>query len=304
MSAQNMAIRRSVLAFALWLLIAIYSAARILQVLPGKVPMLTVVALHVLPPLLFALTHGAMFYRLRSILAFVAICVVVAAVFEYVGVKTGFPFGHYYFTDLMGPKLCGVPILLGLAYVGMGYLSWMLAVAILGGPRNSLTGSTVTMVPLIAAFIMVAWDLSQDPVWSTILHAWIWVDGGAYFGVPITNFFGWYLTMYVIYWLFALFLKGRSIGPTRLPSYYWHQAILFYAVCAVGNILIALSPAVPSVVSDPSGAQWRGHDITTATVLVSILVMGSFALLAAVRLTGEESRDLVPATVQSSRPRR
>jgi len=38
------------------------------------------------------------------------------------GVRTGFPFGHYSFTNLMGPKLFAVPILLGLAYVGMAYM--------------------------------------------------------------------------------------------------------------------------------------------------------------------------------------
>jgi putative membrane protein len=46
---------------------------------------------------------------------------------------------------------------------------------------------------------MVAWDLSMDPVWSTVMHSWIWLQGGAYFGVPVSNFLGWYLTVYVIY---------------------------------------------------------------------------------------------------------
>jgi hypothetical protein len=52
----------------LWALIILYAAARVLQVFPGRVPMLAVVALHVLPPALFALIHGAMFYRARHTL--------------------------------------------------------------------------------------------------------------------------------------------------------------------------------------------------------------------------------------------
>src|ERR1700747_2673261 len=140
-SVEGMAGRRSFLTFVLWLLIALYPAARILQIFPGNVPMFAVVSLHVLPPLVFSLIHGAMFCRVRGILAFVSICLVIGGVFEYVGVRTGFPFGHYYFTDLMGPKLSVVPIFLGLAYVGMGYLSWMLAVIILGGVRNPISGS-------------------------------------------------------------------------------------------------------------------------------------------------------------------
>jgi len=40
---------------------------------------------------------------------------------------------------------------------------------------------------------MTAWDLSMDPVWAEIYHAWVWRDGEAYYGVPISNFFGWLL---------------------------------------------------------------------------------------------------------------
>jgi uncharacterized membrane protein len=201
-----------------------------------------------------------------------------------VGVLTGFPFGRYYFTGLMGPKLFLVPVQLGLAYLGMAYLSWTLARVILGGMRKPLDGSQVLTLPLVAAFLMVAWDFSQDPVWSTILRLWIWQRGGAYFGVPVSNFLGWYLTVYVFYQLFALYLRGRSTGPAPLPSSYWRLAILFYAMSAAGNILLAFSHAGPSVVSDPTGAQWKVSDITGACALVSIFVMGAFALMAWVRL--------------------
>jgi uncharacterized membrane protein len=105
------------LAVAFGSLAALYAAARVFQILPGKLPMVAVVALHVLPLLIFALIHGVMLYRLTGILAFFAICLVVGNAFENLGVATGFPFGRYYFTDAMGPKLFQVPILLGLAYV-------------------------------------------------------------------------------------------------------------------------------------------------------------------------------------------
>lgn len=272
----------------LWALIALYSAARVLQVLPGKVPMLAVVALHVIPPVAFALIHGTISYRIRGIGVFIALCLVVGNVLENVGVLTGFPYGHYYFTDVMGPKLFAVPIFLGLAYVGMAYLSWTLARLILGDIPNSLTGSRVVTLPLIAAFIMVAWDLSQDPVWATILHLWIWGQGGAYFGVPVSNFLGWYLCVYVIFQLFALYLRGRSTGLHPLPSSYWRLAVLFYAASAAGNILLVIPRAGPSVVTDPAGVQWRVSDITGTCALISIFTMGAFALLAWARLSYQD----------------
>jgi uncharacterized membrane protein len=275
--------------FVLWALLMLYAFARVLQVFPGEVPLVAVVALHVLPPIVFALIHGAMFYRTRGIFIFFAICLVVGNIFENVGVRTGFPFGSYYFTDLMGPKVFAVPIQLGLAYLGMAYLSWTLARVILGNLRSPVTGSRVVTLPLIAAFVMVAWDFSQDPVWSTVLHLWIWRQGGAYFGVPASNFLGWYLTVYVFYQLFALHLQGRSTKPDPLPPSYWNVAILFYAVSAAGNILLVIPRPIISVVSDPSGTQWKVSDITRTCAVISVLTMGAFAALARVRLADQKA---------------
>ncbi len=141
--AESIVKRQLFTTLVLWSLIVVYASARFLQAFPGRVPMLAIVALHVLPPLLFAFLHGAMLYGLRGILTFFALCVAIGGLIETFGVLTGFPFGHYYFTDVMGPKIFVVPIFLGLAYVGMGYLSWTLASVILGALPNSLTGSRV-----------------------------------------------------------------------------------------------------------------------------------------------------------------
>src|SRR4029077_6601566 len=214
--ANEAAENRSAVNLALWVLIALYAGARVLQVFPGKVPMLAVVALHVLVPFVFALFRGGTLYRMRGILIFVAICLVVGNIFENVGVRSGFSFGRYYFTDLMGPKIFVVPVFLGLAYVGMAYLSWTLGRVILGGAWSPLAGARVVTAPLVAGLIMVAWDFSMEPVWSTVLHGWIWVEGGAYFGVPVSNFLGWYLTVYVIFQCFAVYLRGRATSGARL----------------------------------------------------------------------------------------
>jgi uncharacterized membrane protein len=282
--ANEAAENRGAINVALWVLIALYAGARVSQVFPGKVPMLAVVALHVLVPFVFALIHGGMLYRVRGILIFVAICLVVGNIFENVGVRSGFPFGRYDFTDLMGPKIFAVPVFLGLAYVGMAYLSWTLGRLILGGARSPLAGARVVTAPLVAALIMVGWDSSMEPVWSTVLHGWIWLEGGAYFGVPVSNFLGWYLTVYVIFQCFAVYLRGRATGGARLGTGYWKMAIIFYAVSAAGNVLVAIPRPVAAVVTDASGAQWKVSEITMACALASIFIMGGFAALAWARL--------------------
>jgi uncharacterized membrane protein len=276
---------------ALWMLLAVYAISRVLQVYPGPVPMLGVVILHVVPAALFALVHGSVAYRLRTMLVFLFICLVVGNVFENVGVRTGFPYGPYYFTNLMGPRILEVPIFLGLAYVGMAYVSWTLARLILGIAERPLTGAQIIILPLTAAVIMVAWDFCMDPVWSTILHAWIWLRGGSYFGVPVSNFVGWYLGVYVIYQIFALYLSGRPVPSASLPAHFWGLAVVFYSVSAAGNLLLLFTrPGVSNIV-DNGGNSWRVSDILAATALSSIFSMGGFALAAWARLaTGNGGR--------------
>jgi len=271
-----------------WGLIVCYSVARVLQLFSGRVPLSVVVALHVFLPVVFALIHGAQSYRWRGILTFVGISLVTGNIFENLGVRTGFPYGHYYFTEVMGPKLFAVPIMMGFAYVGMGYLCWTLAWLILGKVQDPLIGYRLVTLPLVAAFLMVAWDLSQEPIWATILHCWIWVQGGAYFGVPLSNFFGWYLANYFIFQLFALYWRGRSLNPGVRSRRYWYQAVILYALFAAGNLLEVIPRAGLSLVSDATGRQWQVSDITGTCALITVFTMGAFALTAGVRIMDQK----------------
>ena len=261
------------------LLVLLYAAARVAQAFPNRVPIVAVAAAHVLFPLAFSLIHGSLVYRFRGILIFTLLCLAIGNGLENLSVVTGFPFGRYHFTDVMGPKLFQVPILLGLAYVGMGYLSWTLGRLILGDIQAPLRGSQVVTRPLVASFVMVAWDLSMDPIWSNLVHAWIWHGGGPYFGVPVSNFLGWFLTVYLIYQSFAAYLWLRSITPRPLPPAFWRMAVLMYGVSAAGNLFV-MAPPGPAVITDAAGTQWRVEDIFRASMLVSLCVMGGFAAVA------------------------
>lgn len=274
-------------------LVSLFEVARALQILPGKLPVAGVIALHVLPLLVFALVHGAMFYGRRAILIFVIICFILGNIVEDLGVATGFPFGRYYYPDAMGPKLFHVPILVGLAYPWMGYLSWTLGRVILGNLRSPLVGTRVITLPLVAAFIMIAWDFANDPVWANIDRLWLWQDRGAYFGVPLTNFMALYWVYYLMHQSLALYLRGRLPTTRPLAAGYWRLPIIVYALCAAGSIFIVLSKRVPAVVFDPMGTPWNSSAITGACVLVSTFVMGAFAVIAWIRLsdqTGEINR--------------
>jgi uncharacterized membrane protein len=274
---------------ALWVLLWFFAGANLLPVFPHAFPPVLYSAAQIIPALLFALIHASRVYGVRGSLAFALISLAIGYVMETIGVLTGFPFGHYYFTDGMGPKLFVVPILMGPAYLGMGYIAWTVARVILvsGDKEDRLARPRVITLPQAASFVMVAWDLSFDPALSTVGRYWVWTKGGSYFGVPISNFLGWYLTNYLIYQSFAFYLRRRSSPANSPPLADARLAVIFYAVCAAGCVVRIVTTPLPPAVTDPTGALWRVSDINSVCALAAIFVMGPFVALGSARLSGE-----------------
>ena len=87
----------------------------------------------------------------------------------------------------------------------------------LGDVRRNSPWLTTVGTPVIGAFAMTAWDLALDPGTATIRQAWIWEDGGGFFGVPLVNFLGWTFTVYLFMQVFALYLRSRAVAARSGP---------------------------------------------------------------------------------------
>jgi uncharacterized membrane protein len=233
-----------------------------------------------------AFAHASLYYGLRTAASFLVICLLVTFTMENIGATTGFPFGRYHF-EVGGalPHLGLIPIIVGPLWFGMGYFAWIVAGALLGGADRRLN-DTVDFIalPIVAAFVMTQWDLVMDPPESTISRAWIWHDGGADFGVPLSNYFGWLLTSWLFYQAFAIYLRNRGAALSRKNSRAFAlAAILFYA----SSGLTHLSPWLmrqTGEVADGGGHVWRVDDLREATVAVMMFTMLFTSALAALRL--------------------
>jgi len=164
--------------------------------------------------ILFVFFHGLRSYGRRALLVFTALVFLIAWGFEMLSIMTGFPFGSYTYTERMRPYIGHVPALVLPVYWVMGYVCWSMARILLGlGPRKERTN--VIFMPLVAAALMVTWDLSMDPLRSTLEMRWVWADGGAHYGVPLSNFFGWFLVTWTMFLSFALYLRSRHADQVR-----------------------------------------------------------------------------------------
>lgn len=265
----------------LWGLVALFAVETVAGVFYQN---LATTVLQLATMIAFMLLHGALRYRVEGIVVFAVICLVVSNIFENLGVATGFPFGPYHYTDALGPKLFYVPLMIGPAYLSVGYMAWVLATILAGDVRRGAGAFSTFATPFVAAFIMVLWDLTMDPSASTVQKWWIWESGGGFFGVPVSNYLGWFLTVYVFMQLFALYLRARAPVPELLqPKSYFIQAIAIYAIVALGFVLTFLvEDSAP--VTDATGAAWLSGDIYETAAITGLFTMMFVVALATIKV--------------------
>jgi uncharacterized membrane protein len=232
----------------------------------------------------FALLHGARRYSWRAIAVFLVAGLVISNIMENVSISTGFPFGHYHYTD--GGKIFQVPWFIGPAYLATGYLAWVVGTVLLDDVRRKSPWLTTIGTPIIAAFAMTAWDLALDPTSSTVNHAWIWENSGGFFGVPLVNFLGWTFTVYLFMQVFALYLRRRGPLPAAQPDRAIAsdlQATLLY-VATTFSFFTKFATGTRTTVTDAVGATWRTGDIYETSVLLTVYGMLFISLIALLRV--------------------
>ncbi len=146
---------------------------------------------------LFALLHCAAYEGGRRTALLFGLAAVVSYALEEIGVRTGLVYGRYHYSDMLGPKLGHVPVLIPLAWFMMIYPSWLVARALLRGVETDTPRGIVAQA-VIAAMAMTAWDTVMDPGMAAAGN-WVWEQGGSYFGVPLRNYAGWLLTTFLVY---------------------------------------------------------------------------------------------------------
>lgn len=207
---------------------------------------------------------------------------VLATAIETTSILSGFPFGFYEHNAGMGPKLYVVPIAIGLGFYSIHYPAWTLANALIGDPRRTGEFLWLLACTVVATFIVVGFDISIDPTGSIVNRLWTFREGGGFFGVPMSNYVGWYIAAFSIFAVWAIFLKCTRWAPRPVSSGYWYIAAAFWAAQGLQFPLTALVRDSESIVYDSAGWAWQSKDILDSAGLLGIATMVSFSVLATI----------------------
>ena len=82
---------------------------------------------------------------------------------------------------------------------------------------------------MLGSFILLSWDLVLDPAMSLATKYWVWGTNGPYYGMPLLNLFGWFVTGVALMVVFASTRVDRWVGELSAPwliGYYGANLLL------------------------------------------------------------------------------
>jgi putative membrane protein len=173
-------------------------------------------------------------FGVRTTLLFTGLTNGVSLACEWSSVHNGFPFGLYHYIDATRGReiwIAGVPFMDSLSFTFLGFASYTVALLIAsplcrrGLDLRVLDTWKIRRSPrvwLMAALFMVMVDMVVDPL-SVRGDRWFlgkifWYDpAGPHFGVPISNYLGWFFVAAITVALFQL-LDGSLNRGVHKPS--------------------------------------------------------------------------------------
>lgn len=270
--------------------LAIVIAVTVFQVSTGSS---VGVGLSVLGSVVFVFLLGRAMEGRKRMLLFVGITIVCAFIGEDLGVRTGITFGAYQYSNILGPQLDKVPLLVLLTYFTAGYVSLTIARLITGASARP-RGMRLIGLATAASFVMVGWDVAMDPQSSTIYGWWIWTKGGNYFGIPLHNFWGWFLLNFVIflaYLLVTAYLVAPKPDPESETRALWTEPLVFWLTYAA---IVIVPPAMSYGFTFSKLNVARPTPISPDQVAWSIALVAVFTMLGPIVFAANRLRDPLP----------
>ena len=157
----------------------------------------------------------------RGAWTFLALAAPIGWFAEQMGSSRGWFFGSYTYTDVLGPRLGDVPLVIPLMWFGLCHIGFVMASLVLWrqpvpAPAGWRTGA---LTALMAAMIVTAFDLGADPYFVYVLKAWIMTEkDGGWFGETIRGFEGWMLVSFAIVALFQALARPEFVAPAAHPA--------------------------------------------------------------------------------------
>jgi putative membrane protein len=196
---------------------------------------------------------------------------------EVISVKYGYIYGQYYYNSpfFFGLVAFTIPFLWAVV-IYSGYTITNLFLFGFGGSKPKKTDRLwyficiLVLTSAIGGLMALNLDMFVDPVTvSAPVPDWTWIGGGPYFGIPISNFIGWFLVAGLAILLFRSYeaLTSPSDDSKAMDISLNLYIIIIYVYYFISNVIRAYMFGKPEFIL-----------IGTAT-MIPFIIVGLLALL-------------------------
>jgi putative membrane protein len=152
---------------------------------------------------------------------------------EFVGVKSGVPFGRYVYTERLGLLVAGVPVAISVAWYSTVINAWRIAESLSGGLRTVRPVVTA----LLAGLLTLGLDVALEPMAGFIQKYWLWESHT----VPVQNYVSWFVLSVIAVFILATRKKSSAIDASHfriaLFLYGFHFVLFVLTILVNGYIL-------------------------------------------------------------------
>jgi putative membrane protein len=208
------------------------------------------------------LVAGGLQLGLKRIIVFTLPAYLIAFTSEYSSTRNGIPYGLYIYTgETHGKELyvSNVPFMDSLSYSFLAYFSYSLALLLVSTLKREGRNCELVAPPwyskevlFLSATLMMLQDVVVDPValrgsgWF-LGQIFYYPNGGIYFGVPLSNFLGWFVVALAIIYCFQRLDQkmgwSRPTAPSALlgpACYFINMLFILVVTFYIGEYLLGL----------------------------------------------------------------
>ncbi len=191
---------------------------------------------------------------------------------EQLGVLTGWPFGPFHYTGVLGPRLGQVPLVIPMLWFSLCMSANVLAQMVLRrrplALRHDAQGGSI----LLAAALVTAFDLGAKTFFVQQLQAWTETEGHGqgWFGLGLQGFAGWFISATLILAAHARWspapqgeprvAEAPAAWPAALPLALYFAALAFFVWVgqpSEARVAVLFAMGLPLLVAVAVWPQWQ-----------------------------------------------